>query len=480
MLRTSLNQTPARGRASALLAVLCLAFAPLVAAAQEPAPPLLIRDVQVLDLSGRTPDRQPHASVLVRDGLIVQVGAADEVRGPAGARVIEGGGRTLMAGLVDMHVHLWDEAELGAYLARGITTVRNASGMPFHLEMRDRVAAGDLAGPRVITTGPILNSPGPNQQINHQLVSTPDEARAAVRQQYAAGFRRLKVYSNLTRPCYDAIREEAARLGMTIMGHTPEGARGAGVPRERPFDMAFDELLDDGFVTIEHVESIVWHGLRDKLDEDEVRALAKRIAASGVPVDPTLLAYYSLLRTAETGGEYLRRPGVEYLNAFISSAETANFERWSNEDADAARRYFAFYKRATKVLQDEGVLLVTGTDAGIFTNIPGQSLATELRLLAEAGLTPFEALQAATWNAARTLGEADRAGRIAPGFRADLILVDGDPLGDPALATQPHAVIAAGRVYDRSDLDTLLKSAANPPADRTQRNVMAGLAAQAN
>lgn len=448
----------------------------LSAAQAEPTAPLLIRDARVIDFSGPEPAVSEHVSVLVRDGRVAAVGP--EVTAPAGATVVEGHGRTLMPGLVDMHVHIWDEAELGGYLARGITTIRNASGMPFHLAIRDRIAAGELVGPRLITTGPILNGHGPNEQINHMLVDTPEEARKAVQKQYAMGFRRLKVYSNLSRGAYDAIREEAQRLGMTMMGHPVEGVREPGMPRDMPFNIKFEELLDDHYVTLEHMESIVWHGLRNELDEDKARILAKEIAAAGVPVDPTLLAFYGLMRAAETKGEYLHRPGVELLNPFIVPMLKAEYDRWSNEDVTSARRYMDFYKRATKIFQEEGVLMVTGTDAGIFSNVPGDSEVTELRLLTESGLTPYQALQAATWNPARALHESDRVGRVAPGYRADLMLVDGDPLADATLAGSPDAVVAAGRLLSRDDLRALRAGAANPPLERTETNLMAGLAAQ--
>lgn len=438
---------------------------------------ILIRDARVLDFASDAPTAPRPADVVIENGRIKAVAAPGSVAATADARVVDAGGRILMPGLVDMHVHVWDEAELGSYLARGVTTVRNASGMPFLLEMRDRIAAGMLTGPRLITTGPILNSPGPNAQLNHMMVETADEARAAVRAQHAAGYRRLKVYSNLRREAYEAIRDEAAALGMTIMGHTPEGVRAPGMPRERPFAIPFEELLDDGFVSIEHIESVVWHGLRNELDETAARALARRVAAAGVPVDPTLLAYYNLLRTAQTKGEFLKRPGVDRLNTLIVSYEGENFARWSGEDAVAAQRYFDFYLRATKIFHEEGVMLLTGSDAGIFTNIPGDSLVDELGLLRRAGLTPYEVLKAATFNPARALGQDDW-GRIAAGQRANLILVDGDPLVDVSLAGRPWAVVANGKYLSRDDLAALEAAAVNPPTDRTQRNVMSALAAQ--
>ncbi|WP_339692217.1 amidohydrolase family protein [uncultured Parasphingorhabdus sp.] len=454
---------------------LVIAPTPLLAQADSP---LLLHNVQILDLSGAEPALRPGQSILIDGGTIKTVGPMATLSPDHAVRLVDGGGRIAMPGLVDMHVHVWDEAALGAYLARGVTTVRNASGMPFHLRLAHNIEAGKVAGPRLITTGPILNGNGPNAQINHQIVSSGAEARAAVRAQHDAGYRRIKVYSNLSREAYDAVRDEARTLGMTVMGHTPEGIREPGMPRTRPFNIAFEELLDDGFITFEHIESIVWHGLRNQYDEAAAKRLATRIASAGVPVDPTLLAFYNLMRVAETRGEYLERPGVEILNPLVVAQEQENYDRWSGEAIAPARAAFEFYKRATKVFADAGVLLVSGSDAGIFTNIPGHSLIQELHLLSEAGLSHGDVLRAATRNAAFALGEADRAGRIAPGHRADLILLDGNPLDDLDVAGHPFMVIAGGRLYDQTMLDQLYEAASQVDVARTQRNLVEGLQAQ--
>ncbi len=417
-------------------------------------------------------------SVLVEGGAIAAVEPNGALAPPPGSRVIDGGGHVLMPGLTDMHVHVWDQAGLGAYLAHGVTTVRNASGMPFHLRLADGIAQGRVVGPRLITTGPILNSPGPNAQINHQIVETADQARAAVRSQHAAGFRRLKVYSNLSREAYEAIRDEARSSGMTLMGHSPEGVRGPGTPYSKPFAIPFEELLDDGFVTFEHMESIVWHGLRDRRDVSAARRLARRIAAADVAVDPTLLAFYNLLRTAETRGAFLARPEARLMNPLLVAQEQNTYARWSREPVAPTREAFEFYKLATRIFAEAGVRLVAGSDAGIFSNPPGISLIDELELLVEAGLSPGQALQAATHNAAVVLGESDRSGRVAVGRRADLILVEGDPLVDIRTVGRPIAVVAAGRPYDRAELAALEAAARAPDVSRTRRNVAEGLAAQ--
>ncbi len=450
----------------------------LIAATPVAAEPIVLRDVQILDLNAAEPAPVAGRSIFIDDGKIVAIGPTDEVDAPAEAQVIDGLGRIVMPGLYDMHVHIWDEAELAAYLAHGVTTVRNASGMPFHLRLAERIASGKLAGPRLITTGPILNSHGPNGQIIHQYVDTDTEAREAVRAQHAAGFRRIKVYSNLTPEAWRGIKAEADALGMTIMGHTPEGRRTAGMPYEKPFDIPFEEMLDEGFVTFEHTESIVWHGLRDSRDPDATEALADQVAEAGIAVDPTLVAFYNLLRTAETKGEYISRPGTEWLNPMLVAQEQENYERWTNEEVAPAREAFEFYKLMTKAMHDAGVTLVAGSDAGIYSNPAGLSLIDELNLLVEAGLSPVEALKSATINAAKVLEESGTHACIAAGCAADLLLLDADPTQALAPLSDPALVIAQGKVHDRDAIAAFKVLASKADLVRTQANVVEGLQAQ--
>jgi imidazolonepropionase-like amidohydrolase len=419
-----------------------------------------------------------NRSVLVRNGVIDAVGPSSSIKAPDDAVVIEGNGRILMPGLIDMHVHVWDEAELIAYLANGVTTVRNASGMPFHLELKELIASGEVLGPRLVTTGPILNSPGPNEQVNHQLVETAEEARLAVRMQFEQGYRRLKVYSNLTREAYEGIVEEARLLGMTIMGHTPEGIREPGIPDKNPFNIGFLEVIDDGFVTIEHMESIIWHGLADSLDQGKARKLATSIARAGVAVDPTLLAHRNLVEVARSDGKFLARDGVETLNPFITEFEQEAFQFWSSQPRDARREYDDFYLRAVKIFHEEGVMLVAGTDAGIFTNLPGRSLLRELELYSDAGLEPYEILRTATVNAAIALYMADQIGRVQNGYVADLIIVDENPLESIDHLRQVSGVITNGRWLKLKDMHRIWDEVSQSSYERTRQRVSDGLSAQ--
>lgn len=459
------------------------ALCALVAACASPGPEtqplqgdLLISNVRVIDFSGEAPDVRDDAFVLIGAGGILAV--ADTREGLIAPEEREAGGLTLIPGLTDMHVHVWDEAELGAYLSWGVTRVRNMSGLPFHLALAEQIEAGAIMGPDLITTGPILNSAGPNAQLNHQLVETDAEARAAIAWQVEQGFTRLKVYSNLTRDAYEAALDEAAARGLTVSGHTPEGVRGPGVPWEAPFDIQFSEILDDGFETIEHVESIVWHGLNDREDETAAQALAEQIAEAGVTVTPTLLAFHNLWRVADTQGAALTRPGTEMLNPLVQATEQDMYDYWAGAPAGPAAQRDAFHMRMTNWLHEAGVTLVAGSDAGIFVNVPGLSLVEEVGLLGAAGLGPFEAIKAATDTPARVLGLDETEGCARAGCAADLVLYACDPLENLACLERPEALVRAGTWLGHADLMALREAARHPDLARTEENVLGGLAAQ--
>lgn len=428
-----------------------------------------IDNVRIVSMAPDASRVQTGQSVLIIGGVVRAVAPAEEIDTPEGAQIIDGEGQTLLPGLIDAHVHVWDEAELAGYLAHGVTSVRNMSGMPFHLRLARRIESGRLLGPDLVTTGPILNSPGANAQINHVMVLTAEQARAAVRAQHAAGYRTVKVYSNLRREPYEAILDEARQLGMGVTGHTPEGERLDGTPYERPFSIAFRDILDDDFLTIEHTESIVWHGLRDELDQEAMRALANEIARADVVVTPTLIAHDNLVRVAQSHGAYLERPGVDTINPLLQAVTRGDYEYWSArdpEDYDVPRA--AFYLAATQIMHEAGVRLIAGSDAGIFTNIPGSALTRELELLVGAGLTPYEALTAATVTAGPAIGLPDR-GQIAPGFRANLILTQSDPLTDVSAVENPSAVMLGGVWLDADALERLRDGARQTSLIRSAR-----------
>ena len=187
-----------------LALVLWLGFAttghPSVLKPERDAPPAVLFDnVRIISMVRGAPETEVEQAVLVVGDTVSEVGPAGSIHPPLDAVEINATGMTLIPGLIDAHVHLWDEAELAGYLAYGVTGIRNLSGMPFHLPLARRIQNNTLLGPDLVSTGPILNSAGANQQGNHQLVETTDEASRAVQATYAAGYRLVKVYSNIHR-----------------------------------------------------------------------------------------------------------------------------------------------------------------------------------------------------------------------------------------------------------------------------------------
>lgn len=421
---------------------------------------VLFSNVRVLSMAEQSPTAHAAQDVLVMDDTITAVGAAGELTAPEGVLVIDGQGHTLMPGLIDAHIHLNDELELAAYLAHGVTGVRNMSGYPFHLRLTERAAKGQLLAPDFITTGAILNSPGPNQLILQTTVNSADEARLAVQRQHRAGFRHIKVYSNLTLEAFDAVIEEAQLLGMTVSGHSPEGERSAGMPRSVPFSIAWEASLGRGLTTLEHIETIVWHGLRDNLNREQMAALAATLAQSGEAVTPTLYAHKRLVLIAESQGAYLSRPGSDMINPLVTWFASDAQQFWSHMDPSAYEAPHAeFFLTATGLLHEAGVPLLTGTDSGSFGIIPGASVTRELELLVAAGLSPYQALRSATRVNAEVLGFAN-TGMIEPSYRANLVLLTGDPLADIAAVESPVGVMVGGYWLDAPQLAAMKSAAA--------------------
>lgn len=422
---------------------------------------VLFDNVRVLSMVDETSVTQSLQAVLVIGDKITKIAAAGEINAPDGALIIDGRGYTLMPGLIDAHIHLNDEAELAAYLAHGVTGLRNMSGYPFHLRLMERIANGHLLGPDFITTGPILNSRGPNELVLQTTVTTAEEARLAVRAQHSNGYRHVKVYSNLTRAAFDAIIDETASLGMTVSGHSPEGARTKGIPHSTPFEIPWEASLGRGFTTFEHIETLVWHGLRDKLDQQKMRLLAAAIAESGEAVTPTLHAHKRLVLIAQTQGAYLNRPGAEMINPLVTWFSKSAQQYWRQVDASVYEAPHAdFFLSATGLLHEASVPLLTGTDSGSFGIIPGASVARELELLVAAGLSPFAALNTATRQSAEILG-FEKTGMILPGYRANLILLPKDPLTEVAVVEFPVGVMIGGYWLDEQALDAMKSSANN-------------------
>ena len=391
-----------------------------------------------------------NQTVVVRSGRVVAMGDARRVRVPAGATRVDGTGRFLIPGLADMHVHMFDRNELTAYLANGITTVRNLHGIPRHLAWRDSIARGAMLGPRLYTSGAIIDGSPPTRATN-VVVRTAAEAERVVAEQKAAGYDFIKIYDNVPRDLYAVIIAAARRAGLTVSGHLPTPVGLAGLLEVR------------GQKSIEHIEELL-PLFRDGRDTALVDSVARSLARAAVWVVPTITVHASALAQGVNGAAVAARPELRYMNP-------ATMRDWGWEPSAAgfaqagARERFArtvgFFERTLlPALHRAGVGILAGTDAPIPAIIPGFSLVDELRTFVRAGLTPFEALATATRAPAEFLGASGEWGTIAVGRSGDLVLLDRNPLEDIGAVARPAGVMVRGRWLPRKELDRMLEEIA--------------------
>ncbi|HET7040783.1 MAG TPA: amidohydrolase family protein, partial [Gemmatimonadales bacterium] len=349
---------------------------------------------------------------------------------------VEGRGKSLLPGLWDMHAH-YEQAEWGPiYLAAGVTTVRDVGNeFDFITAARDAVADGRGVGPRIVAAG-VVDGAGP-YALGVERVTDSASAVTEVKKYHDAGFQQMKLYSSLTSASVTAICKEAHRLGMTVTGHIPEGMN------------AYDGV-NDGMDQINHIQYI-YPLMYDSATQaragapiDTGSAAAHRIEAFLVQhrtvLDPTLSIFEWALHPANVPLERYE-PGVLKLAPQLQ----APLENTGTPPTDSAKynRIFNDMVLTVAAMHRAGITIVAGTDQVV----PGYSLHRELELYVRAGFTPLEAIQAATIVPARVMKMDKEVGTVAVGKRADLILVDGDPLTDFSALRRVSLVISKGKRY---------------------------------
>jgi imidazolonepropionase-like amidohydrolase len=415
--------------------------------------------------------------VVVRSDRIVAVAPTAELPIPPDAITIDAGGKTLLPGLGDMHVHLvphqpgdgedMDGAmqrardALLVFLANGVTSLRNMAGTPLHLRLRDEVRTGAVLGPRIWSCGPVLETRFTFAELEEigRLVTSVEEARAEVMRQKAQGFDFIKVYNDLDGEIYDAILATAREVGIRVVGHVAfqKGLSGALAARQdsiehlRSYDFAADTRTGEKpFVRYEG-----WlHTSPQRIAE-----LAERTAEAGSWNVPTMVVEHAL-RTDEE------------IAAGPAPVESAPLPSWLREELESgpnmetmfpneARRTLNAGRGArgamVKALDDVGAGLLAGSDCPACKLVPGRSLLRELELMVDAGLSPWRALRTATVSVAEFL-ESD-AGTIAPGKQADLLLVDGDPLTDIGALRRQSGVAIGGHWLPTATIEKMILDA---------------------
>jgi len=380
-------------------------------------------------------------TVLVADGKITAVGPAAKTVIPAQVRKIETHGKYLIPGLTDAHVHLQTPIEFPLYIANGVTTVFNLDGRPAHLLWRKRIASGEMFGPTIFTTGPIFTR-----------AHKPEEAVHMVDEQAALGYDAVKIYNGVSKAEYPALIAEAKLKHLLLMGH---------VAREPEFEMT----LAAG-QSIAHLEEFTYTFFNPKHDdnnshivyeESKIPEAVQLTARSGIYVTPTLSTYATIVQQATALDEFLKNPQLRFDPPWIRAALQPESNRYKNgfkpESYPRIRASLSFQRKLVKALQDANVPLMCGTDASDVGPVAGFGIHDELQELVNDGLTPFQALQTATVNPARYFGRGNEFGTIEPGKRADLVLLDGNPLADISKTRMISGVSVRGRWLERKELD---------------------------
>jgi imidazolonepropionase-like amidohydrolase len=400
----------------------------------EPAAVTAIMGGRLIDGTGRPPVED--SVVLLRGGKIVAAGPAANVPIPRGAEFVDAKGKSVLPGLWEMHAH-FEQVEWGPiYLATGVTTARDVGNeREFIVAARDAIAAGQGIGPRLVMAG-VVDGSGPFS-LGVIRVDTPEQAREQVQKYKADGFQQIKIYSSVKPGILKIITAEAHRLGMTVTGHIP-------------FGMNAIQGIEDGMDQINHVEYITPLMVDSKsqtIDPDapNVKKIIKLLLDHHVVVDDTLALMEIILHPLDhpiSGFE----PGILRVAPELKEA----LETMGVAPAKAAQSAATFRAMETtvRILHQAGVPIVAGTDQ----TVPGFSLDREIELHVQAGFTPMEAIQAATLVPARAMGMEKDSGTIEVGKRADVILVDGNPLENISDIRKVSAVFAGGRMFQPAAL----------------------------
>lgn len=457
----------------------------LGACAQVQEADVAIRGVTVVDV--RDGSLAFDQTVLIGGDRIVAVGPADAVTVTQDTDVVDGAGGYLVPGLWDVHVHSTANADwhFPLFIAHGVTSVRNMhtsvdTALELTSAVRQRLASGELLGPRFLANGPILDGAPPVQPGSVSAVD-PERGHVLADSLADGGADFIKVYDNVSRDTYGTVLARARVRGIPVDGHLPklvppEVAAAAGQRTiEHVLSLGFpcsavaDSLRAEygSFVqrwpTLEFPESLITYFTlervaREAYDPVACMSAVEPLAEAGVAVTPTLFI------------EWLDPAAVIADTARMAMLPTRVREQWQEQASapdyigDILGDGLDAAAATVRQLHEAGVTLLAGTDVGDAFLVPGASLHEELRRLVEnGGLSPLAALQAATLNPARVLGVSDSLGTIEVGKLADLVLLDADPLSDVSNTLRIRAVVANGRLFREADLDRLIAASRGSP-----------------
>jgi hypothetical protein len=424
---------------------LCFALAgvacPLVSRAAPPVTHVAIQDVAVVDVSASTV--HPHMTVLIEGENIKIIGTAAAVHPPPGARIVNGTGKFLIPGLWDMHVHLWyRENQLPVFLAFGVTGVQDmGSDFERTSAWRAAIETGKAIGPHIVTAGPPVNgTPSDDEKLPTLVARTPAEARQAFDKLYDLDVDFIKVLSGLSRDSYFALAEQARHWHIRFEGHIPTS-------------ITAWEAIDAHQASLEHLFGV----MKSVSTDDEALRFFEQCAIHDIRISPTLVLWQRMAHLTDL--KLAADPRLKYVPESIRKSWPA----FKDENSEAYKRQIEGIYKLVALTTRTKVEVLAGTDTGDPYTIPGATLHDELEQLVAAGLSPHQALAAATIAPARFFEWDEAMGTVETGKLADLVLLDADPLIDIRNTRKIAAVFARGKYHSRRDLDAILNSV-NPPA----------------
>lgn len=410
-----------------------------------------------------------HQTVIVRGDRIAAFGPVASTRVPASAVRIDGRGKYLMPGLAEMHAHVVggnnpnheqiNRDILFLYVANGITSIRAMLGAPNQLPLREQLRRGEVLGPTMYVSAPSLND---------KSAPNPDTAIKLVRAHKAAGYDFLKIHPGLSRETYDAIVRTAKELDITWAGHVPAA-------------VGLRHAIASGQATVDHLDGVLEAAVPDStgvrlqsgtasfaefingVDASRFPILAREMKAAGVWSVPTILVWENLYSQAETPEVMGQRAELKYwprqavANYVNQKRNSISQQQQQGFTPELAAKYVALRRQALKAFVDAGAPMLMGTDSPQLFMVPGFALHRELGIIASAGVTPYQMYESGAKNVARYVAERlkqdGQFGTVAVGNRADLVLLEANPLESVANLTRRAGVMVRGRWASSAEID---------------------------
>ena len=436
--------------------LICVTLVALVATGcSDPRPvvegSLAFVGVNVLPMTGAGPPvLLENQTVVVTDRRITSIDSSDEVQVSNNVVVVEAEGQYLMPGLAEMHGHLPTSRLMPVdaknlfflYVANGVTTVRSMQGNPSHFRVRDQIARRETLGPRLF----LASSP-----MTGSRVETPEHGEQLIREYHQAGYDLAKVHEGLTREVFDAVVAAANEVGLPLGGHVPDEvglihALAAGQTSIEHLDNYVEALVPEGGQVVS--PDLVNSG--DTLDmvlERRLPLLVEATREAGAWVVPTMVLWETVLLGDRSASELrLLRPELRYMPPEIAEQWVGAVDaRLAGSDSVTNRRVRQLRRTIMQALHEGGARMLLGSDSPQVFSVPGFSIHHEMALWVELGMTPYEVLTAGTRRVAEYFDAVDDFGSVAVGHRADLLLLNANPVADIANVADLAGVMLNGR-----------------------------------